>query len=70
MFNMQLELIHIISSEEFNAELNYEPYYYIHLVSLYVDGAGQNRAVTIGEVDHVTLSSRENAVICKKLIFH
>ena len=26
--------------------------------------------VTIGEVDHVTLSNRENAVICKKLIFH
>ena len=28
------------------------------------------RDVTIGEVDHVTLSSRENAVNCKKLIFH
>ena len=29
-----------------------------------------NVSVTIGEVDHVTLSSRENAVNCKKLIFH
>ena len=27
-------------------------------------------SVTIGEVDQVTLSSRENAVNCKTLIFH
>ena len=33
---MWLELIHVLGSEEFAAEFNYERYYYIQLVSLYV----------------------------------